>query len=207
MTDTSPSAARLDLVVFLHGVGARGEDLLGLGDLWKSDLPGVAFAAPDAPFAFDGGAFGRQWFSILGVTPQNRGERLGAAAAAFDAVVDTAIAQAGTTAERTALVGFSQGSIMALDAVGRGRAFAGVLAYSGRLGRPLATPSRTPIRLVHGRADGVIPASESVAAEAALKAAGLEVALDLLADVAHEIDPMGVRLGRDFLKRIAGDVA
>ena len=81
--------------------------------------------------------------------------------------------------------------------------FAGVLAYSGRLGRPLAAPSRTPIRLVHGRADGVIPAAESVAAEAALKAAGLEVTLDLLADVAHEIDPMGVRLGRDFLKRIA----
>lgn len=200
--DTSPR--RLDLVLFLHGVGARGLDLLDLSDDWKAALPGVAFAAPDAPFPFDGGPFGRQWFSVLGVTPANRGERIAAAVSAFDAVVDLEISRAGTVAERTALVGFSQGSIMALDAIGRGRPFAGVLAYSGRLVRPIASGrSATPVRLVHGEADGVIPASESIAAEAALRAAGVAVDLHLRPGLGHGIDAAGIRLGGDFLARIA----
>lgn len=198
------SHRRLDLVLFLHGVGARGLDLLDLSDDWKPALPGVAFAAPDAPYPFDGGPFGRQWFSVLGVTPANRAERIAAAVSAFDAVVDMEIARAGTVAERTALVGFSQGSIMALDAIGRGRRFAGVLAYSGRLGRPAASGfSATPVRLVHGEADAMIPASESIAAEAALKAGGVTVDLHLRPGLGHGIDAAGIRLGADFLAGLA----
>ena len=198
------STRRLDLVLFLHGVGARGLDLLDLSDDWKAALPGVAFAAPDAPFPFDGGPFGRQWFSVLGVTPANRGERIAQAASAFDAVVDLEISRAGTVAERTALVGFSQGSIMALDAIGRGRRFAGVLAYSGRLGRPAASGwSPTPVRLVHGEADGVIPPSESIVAEAVLKAGGVAVDLHLRPGLGHGIDPVGIRLGAAFLAGLA----
>lgn len=204
-TFPSPSEARrLDLVVFLHGVGARGDDLAELGEVWRADLPGVAFAAPDGPEPFDGAPFGRQWFSILGVTPQNRGARLATAASAFDAVVDLAIARADTTAERTALVGFSQGSIMALDAIGRGRRFAGVVAYSGRLGRPpVGVPSKTPVLLIHGRDDAVIPFGESEIAARVLAAAGVEVGLELRPGLDHGIDDAGVRLGGAFLRRIA----
>ncbi|MCE1236591.1 MAG: dienelactone hydrolase family protein [Hyphomicrobiales bacterium] len=204
VSSSSSEARRLDLVIFLHGVGARGDDLAELGEVWRDDLPGVAFAAPDAPHPFDGAPFGRQWFSILGVTPENRGARIADAVSAFDAVVDLAIARAGTTAERTALVGFSQGSIMALDAIGRGRRFAGVVAYSGRLGRPpVGAPSKTPLLLIHGRDDEVIPFGESEIAARVFAEAGVQPGLHLLSGLGHGIDAAGVRLGGAFLAKIA----
>lgn len=199
------SSPAIDLVVLLHGVGSAGAHLVGLADLWRPELPGVAFAAPDAPFAFDGAAMGRQWFSVAGVTTANRADRVAAAASAFDAVVDAAIAAHRTEPGRTVLVGFSQGTIMALDAVARGRRFAGVIGLSGRLvGRPRNGLDGLPVLLAHGEADRVIPSSESVDARAALAAAGATVDLVLVPGEGHGIGPAAARAGLAFLRRLAG---
>lgn len=198
----SPSARAVDLLVFLHGVGSSGGDLAPLGQMWAPRL-GVAFAAPDAPHRFDQAAMGRQWFSVLGVTPANRVTRIEAAAGAFDATVDAAIAAAGTTAERTVLVGFSQGTIMALDALVRGRHFAGVLGFSGRLARPpMGSLDGKPILLVHGDADGVIPIAEAISARHILAEAGASVDFARIPGEGHGIGPAAASVGFGFLERL-----
>lgn len=198
----APKTRAVDLLVFLHGVGSSGGDLAPLGEMWGPRL-GVAFAAPDAPYPFDQAAVGRQWFSVLGVTPGNRVERVEAAAGAFDATVDAAIRAAGTTAERTVLVGFSQGTIMALDALVRGRHFAGVLGFSGRLARPpMGSLEGKPILLVHGDADGVIPIGEAISARHILAEAGAEVDFARIAGEGHGIGPAAAAVGFGFLERL-----
>lgn len=197
------------LVIFLHGVGSTGADLAPLAQLWADALPHAAFAAPDAPFAFDGGGAGRQWFSVSGVTEANRPGRVQAARAAFDALVTELAARHGLTGrpDRLAFVGFSQGSIMALDAVASGRwNVAAVAAFSGRLaGGVSADPlPDTNILLIHGSADPVIPASESVRAEALFTRAGVQAEMRLIEGLGHTISPEGADLAADFLAERLG---
>jgi phospholipase/carboxylesterase len=189
------------LVIFLHGVNASGADLAPLGRLWRKTLPDTFFAAPDAPFS---SGFGHQWFSLDGVTPENRPIRVVAARAAFDRLLSEIIAAQGLSdhPERVALVGFSQGSIMALDALASGRwRFGAVVAFSGRLATPPPlTPSRaTPALLIHGDDDSVIPESESRNAAALLQQSGVETRLHVLPGVDHCISPDGARLALAFL--------
>lgn len=191
------------LVIILHGVGAHGSSLAWMAD--HLPLPGAAFAAPDAPFAFDQAPGGpaRQWFSVTGVTAANRPARVAAARAPFDAVLAGTIAAHGLTAhpERVALIGFSQGSIMALDALATGRwSFGAVVAFSGRLAvaEPL-TPAPTPLLIAHGQQDAVIPATEAEAAHAALIAAGAHPRLILEDNVGHAPGPQGMAAARQLL--------
>ena len=192
------------LVIFLHGVGSQGSDLAGLGPLWRERLPGAAFAAPDAPFPFDGGGMGRQWFSLAGVTPANRPARVVAARSAFDGVIAPIVEAHGFAdrLDRVALVGFSQGTIMALDAVACGRWPVGaLLGYSGRLAspEPLAPSLNTNVALIHGEADPVIPFAETQSAAARLTAVGLPAKLAVLRGVIHTISAEGADLGVSFL--------
>lgn len=192
------------LVILLHGVGARGADLAGLGPIWASALPGTAFAAPDAPMPFDQGGPGHQWFSITGVTPANRGERVVAARPAFDALIGDIVARHGFTdrLDRVALVGFSQGAIMALDALATARwPVAAVLAYSGRLATPdpLHPAAATPALLIHGDADMAIPYQETLLAAERLQAAGVRLQAVIEPRHYHGISPDGARMGAEFL--------
>ncbi|TGQ66003.1 MAG: phospholipase [Mesorhizobium sp.] len=192
------------LVVFLHGVGSRGADLMPLAQAWQPSLPTAAFAAPDGPFAFDGGGAGRQWFSVSAVTEANRPQRIVAARPAFDDVLRGAIEQHGLLRrlERVALVGFSQGAIMALDAIASGRWPVGaVVAYSSRLASPQPfTPVGSPrVLAVHGAADPVIPAANTLEAVKALRKLGLDAHSHILPGVGHTITAQGAQLGAAFV--------
>jgi len=191
------------LIILLHGVGSRGEDLIGLGEHWADTLTGTAFAAPDAPFAFEHGP-GCQWFSMSGVTPANRAERVGGAREAFDERLTAILAahQMQDRLESVVLAGFSQGSIMALDAVVSGRwPVAGVVAFSGRLAspRPYAMATKTPVMLIHGMADSVIPWSESETAARQLLELGATVSTQFDASVGHTISAQGARSAGEFI--------
>ncbi|HEY9211732.1 MAG TPA: dienelactone hydrolase family protein [Ancylobacter sp.] len=195
------------LVIFLHGVGSRGTDLEVLGNLWRAKLSDASFAAPDAPFAFDQGGPGRQWFSVRGVTEASRPQRVLDAREAFDQTVAKLVEANGLSShlERVALVGFSQGSIMALDAVASGRwPVAAVVAFAGRLAspEPLAPFIGTRVLLVHGGADPVIPALESVTAQTRLERAGVEVERHILPGLGHTISQDGASIARDYLAGI-----
>lgn len=195
------------LVMFLHGVGARGDDLEPLADLWRAALPDAAMSFPDAPEPFDQAPFGRQWFSVTGVTEANRPQRVAAAAPAFDRVLAEELGWAGVAPEALILVGFSQGSIMSLDAVATGRwRPAAVVAYAGRLSRPPApgVAAATPLLLVHGAADPVIPVRETERAAVALRGAGFGVDVRIEPGVDHTITPAGAQAGLAFLKAAVG---
>jgi phospholipase/carboxylesterase len=192
------------LVIFLHGVGSRGSDLAPLAASWRDALPHTVFAMPDAPFPFGQGGPGRQWFSVAGVTEANRGDRIVAARESFDTIFRNIVAEHALSdhLDRVALVGFSQGSIMALDVVATGRwPVASVVAFAGRLASPEPlTPSlRTRTLFLHGDADTVIPAWESERAESRLRQLGVDATRRVLPRLGHSISSEGAEAAVRFL--------
>lgn len=191
------------LVILLHGVGSNGEDLARLGAHWSGILPGVSFASPNAPFPFEHGP-GYQWFSLTGITPVNRAQRVEQAREAFDAQLNTVLQhhQMQDQLDNVVLAGFSQGSIMALDAVISGRwPVAGLVAFSGRLASP--TPyhaaKNTPVMIIHGMNDNVLPYAESEIAAEKLRELGMVVSTQFEPAVGHTISALGARSAAEFI--------
>jgi phospholipase/carboxylesterase len=192
-----------NLVIMLHGVGSSGADLAPLSNAWTQALPGAVFVSPNAPAPSSFGS-GYQWFSVAGVTEENRSGRIQEARASFDTVISTIVEENGFSdrLDRVALVGFSQGTIMALDAVASGRWPVGaVVGFSGRLASPLPLEpaTATPILLIHGSADPVIPSAESTKAAAALQALGMTVDTVIVPGLPHTISAEGAAQAGRFL--------
>ena len=209
---TGPSRAPLSggkpsqLVVLLHGYGSDGNDLIGLAPHWARQLPRAEFLSPHAPFPCEMGPFGHQWFSFADRTPAAILAGTRAAATILDAFLDESLAARGLSETDLALVGFSQGTMMALFvALRRPSAVAAVVGYSGALvgAESLAAEirSRPPVLLVHGDADPVVPFSELAGAAAALKEAGVAVTSEARPGLPHSIDERGLALGGQFIAR------
>jgi phospholipase/carboxylesterase len=195
------------LVILLHGLGADGNDLIGLAPYWARLLPDAEFLSPNAPFPCDMAPHGYQWFSSQDRSPEAVLGGVRAAAPILDAFIDEALEERGLGSGELALVGFSQGTMMSLF-VGLRRAepVAGVVGFSGRLLAPelLASElrSRPPILLVHGTEDPLVPYSSLAAAETTLKAAGVPVETVTSVGIGHSIDDQGLRRGGQFLKKV-----
>ena len=197
------------LVVFLHGYGADGADLLGLSDVLGPHLPGVAFVAPDAPDRCAGGGFGFQWFPIPrfdGSTEAMAEAGIEASAADLNAFLDARLAEEGLAPDRLVLVGFSQGAMMSLHvAPRRAKPVAGVVAISGRLLRPEALVAearvRPPVLIMHGDQDPVVPFGELARAGDALVAAGFPVCAHVMKGTGHGIAPDGLGVALQFIKQ------
>ena len=192
-------------VVLLHGLGADGEDLIGLADSWAGVLPECRFLSPHAPERCDMAPMGRQWFSIRDRSEAALRAGVERAAPALDAFIDGALAADRLGDDRLVLVGFSQGTMMALHvALRRGRAPAGVLGYSGRLigAARLADEAvaRPPAMLIHGDADDMVPIAALHEAVAALGAAGVSTQWHVSSGVGHGIAPDGLAIGARFLR-------
>ena len=195
------------LVILLHGLGADGNDLIGLAPYWARLLPDAEFLSPNAPFPCDMAPYGYQWFSSQDRSPDAVLGGVRAAAPILDAFINEALEQRGLGSGELALVGFSQGTMMSLF-VGLRRAepVAGIVGFSGRLLAPelLASElrSRPPILLVHGTEDPLVPYSSLAAAETTLKAAGVPVETVTSVGIGHSIDDQGLRRGGQFLKKV-----
>ena len=199
-----PRGAVTSLVVLLHGVGADGQDLIGLADAWAALLPETLFAAPDGPFPYDMAPFGRQWFSLQDRRPEAMLAGVRTAAPAVDRYLDGLMTRHGLTADRVALVGFSQGTMTALHvAPRRAQPLAGVVGYSGAFlddGRLAAElRSRPPMLLIHGDSDPVVSPAALPAAERALRHHGVPVETLVVPGLGHGIDPQGLARGGRFL--------
>lgn len=192
------------IVLLLHGYGSNGADLISLAPHWQQALPDALFLTPNAPQRMYSGF---QWWPLSSFTPHALASGAAAAAPAVNAFIDRKLAQYGLEDADLALVGFSQGTMMALH-VGLRRAtkVAGILGYSGMLtgAAELAHQKITkpPVQLVHGSADPIVPVSALHAAEHALRRLGIDVATHVSAGLGHSVDPVGLRLGAEFVERV-----
>jgi phospholipase/carboxylesterase len=205
------SGAARQLVVFLHGYGADGNDLIELGRAWQPLLPQAAFVSPHAPEPCGGAPMGRQWFALTFRDPNERWVGVNKAAPVLERFIDAELARLGLPPSALALVGFSQGTMMALHVgLRRGVPPAAIVGYSGILVLPPdgdpeafagAIRSRPPVLLVHGDQDDLIPAQALFQAAQGLAALGVPAQWHLSAGVGHGIDPEGLRHGGEFLAR------
>ncbi len=195
------------LAMLLHGVGADGNDLIGLAPLFQRALPGALFVSPHAPFPFDMAPTGFQWFSLQDFGPEPRLAGTRAAAPILEAFIDAQLAEHGLAEDKLVLIGFSQGTMMSLHVgLRRLRPLAGILGYSGMLAGPrlLAEEikSRPPVLLTHGEDDPIVPVQSLPEAVAGLEAAGVAVESHVRPGLGHGIDDECVRLGQNFLAGI-----
>ena len=204
------SGTTRNAVVFLHGYGADGADLLGLADPLAPHLPDTLFLAPDAPDRCTGNPMGYQWFPIPwldGSTEAAAAEGADRASADLDAWLDALMTSEALSASQIALVGFSQGTMMALAVAPRRPApLAGVVGFSGRLLAPdrLAAEvvSRPPVLLLHGDADEVVPPALLPQAAEALQGAGFTVYGHVMRGTGHGIAPDGLSVALAFLRDV-----
>ncbi|MGE5546635.1 MAG: alpha/beta hydrolase [Solirubrobacterales bacterium] len=198
------------LVVLLHGVGADGSDLIELAPYVAQSLPDAAFVAPHAPEPYDLAPFGRQWFSLQDRSTPALASGIRTTAPLLEAFLDEQLAARGLDDSRLALVGFSQGTMMALHvAPRRAKACAAVIGFSGALVEPELLPgeirSRPRILLVHGAEDEVVNPACLTAAEEALALNGIPVLAELRPGLGHSIDGPGAALAISFLRQAFGE--
>ena len=193
------------LVILAHGYGSNGEDLIGLAPYFSRALPEAVFVSPNAPEPVPGYPGGHQWFPISGIDPRLMAQGARAAAGHLDRFIDQELQRYGLPASSCALVGFSQGTMMALHVgLRRPEALAGILGYSGML--PVAEPSevrsRPPVALVHGDRDEVIPVQALCAAIDGLAACGVPALWRISGGLPHSIGQDGLDLGAAFLRDV-----
>jgi phospholipase/carboxylesterase len=203
------------LVVFLHGYGADGNDLIELGRQWRVLMPQAAFVSPHAPERCPGAPMGRRWFALPNRPPddpagaEDRWSGAVKARGAIDAFLDAELQRLGLDDSKLALVGFSQGSMMAMHVgLRRSRAPAAIVGYSGtlvgaeRLSEATARDARgapPPILLIHGDQDPMIPLEAMFMASEALASAQIPVQWHVSLGIGHGIDEGGLRHGGLFL--------
>ena len=196
-------------VVFLHGYGANGADLLGLADPLADHLPDTLFIAPDAPENCAGSPFGYQWFPIPwidGSSEEESSRGMQQAVEDLNAFLDAMMVDEDLLPEQVCLFGFSQGTMMSLHVAPRREdPVAGIVAFSGRLLEPelLAdeVQSRMPILLVHGDLDDVVPVQSLPQAAEALQNAGFsDVYAHVMKGTAHGIAPDGLSVALAFIR-------
>ncbi len=197
------------VVVFLHGYGANGADLLGLADVLAEHLPDTLFVAPDAPETCPGAPFGFQWFPIpwLDGSSEEEAQRgMDAAVDDLNAFLDALMVDEDILPEQLARFGFSQGTMMSLHVAPRREdQIAGIVAFSGRLIDPETliedVKSKPPVLLVHGDQDEVVPPSSLSEAAVGLEKAGFkEVFAHVMKGIGHGIAPDGLSVAVAFMR-------
>ena len=193
------------LVIFAHGYGSNGEDLIGLAPYLAQALPEATFVAPNAPEpvpGFPGAAY--QWFGLTGMDLERVASGVRSAAPTLDAFIDAELARHRLATSACALVGFSQGTMMALHVAPRRRdPLAAVVGFSGLLADPerlaAETRSRPPTLLCHGDRDDRVPPQSLFTALSAMADAGSPALWRLCRGQGHTIPQEALSLAAEFL--------
>ena len=207
----SLSGTTKQLVIILHGYGADGNDLIPLGRQWQQLLPDAEFVAPNAPQFCQNPPMGYQWFplnvTMQGVvsTPQERWDGALAATPSLDAFIDAELARTELEPSKLALVGFSQGAMMALHVgLRRTPSPAAIVSFSGMLLGPdhLDTiTAKPPVFLSHGSVDEIVPFEAMSLSKQALESVNIDVTPYVEEGVGHGIDGEATWLAGEFLAK------
>lgn len=195
------------LVILFHGYGADGNDLISLAEDWFTALPDTEFIAPNAPYPCDENPFGRQWFSMVSWSMDKILQGLRDVAPLVNAYITQTLSDRGLSYEDLALVGFSQGSMLALyQAYYVLPSCAGVVAYSGAFleDANLQPKSLPRSLLIHGDADPIVPVEGTLMAGEIIKKMGGDPQIVIRQGLPHAIDSVGLTLGQEFLQNIFG---
>lgn len=192
------------MIIFVHGYGADGNDLIGLANYFQSTLPEAIFLSPHAPEACSMNPSGYQWFDLTSTDPAVLWSKILVAADHLNEFIDSKLLEYNIAEENLALIGFSQGTMMSLHvSLRRKNTMAAVLGYSGRLiGADLlkdALISKPSIYLIHGDQDPMVPYQESLTAEKVLKEYSVDIKTHISEHTQHSIAEDGLRIGVDFL--------
>ena len=193
-------------VLLLHGYGSNGADLIAMAPHWRQSLPDTLFLAPNAP---QRAGPGYQWWPLQNFSPHALAAGAALAAPAIDAFIDRKLGQYGLSESRMAIVGFSQGTMMALRVgLNRGIAPAAIVGYSGMFVGAAdlmnRNPPKPPVLLVHGSADPIIPVAALHTAKTDLAKLGIAAATHVCAGLGHSVDLAGLTLGLDFIAKRFG---
>ena len=209
-TQKAASGNAKSLIIFLHGVGSNGDDLIGLAPYLSQALPHTAFVSPNAPFRYDmlppGYPGGYQWFSLQDRADGALSEGVKQAEPIVNAYIDEQMAAHGVTPAQTMLFGFSQGTMTSLYvAPRRAEPLAGVVGFSGAMVAAAKLPrevkSKPPVCLIHGEMDDVVPFEALALAERSLKAAEIPVETHACPSLGHSIDEKGMAAAVAFIQR------
>lgn len=196
-------AAPKQILLLLHGFGSSGSDMISLAPSWQQALPDALFLAPHAPQQSSYGG-GYQWWGLSELSPQALAAGAAQAAPAIDQFIDRKLRQYNLDEADLAIIGFSQGTMMALHVgLRRPRQIAAIVGYSGMLTGidelRRAAITKPPVLLVHGTDDPMVPVSALYTAESELKHLGIAVSTHVSPGVGHSVDPVGLATGRDFV--------
>lgn len=206
---TPASGKAKQMVIFLHGYGANGDDLLGIGEEWKEALPDTVFLGPHAPDICEASPYGYQWFSIREIDGKafERDKMVEHVAPVLNAYIDEQLQKWGVPENKLAVVGFSQGAMMAMYTMPRRKAAcAGVIGYSGILldaaGLKGAGVVKMPVLAIHGDADSIVPPKYLAGVQEGFSGAGFDVETIMRPNLAHGIDQFGLIRGVEFIKEV-----
>ncbi|MDE0794456.1 MAG: dienelactone hydrolase family protein [Alphaproteobacteria bacterium] len=197
------------LIIFVHGYGANGEDLISLSRYYAQVAPDAAFISPDAPYRCDGAPMGFQWYDVWMKDPAERLAAIRSSGEIFDNFVTGQLARHGLSEDKLVLIGFSQGTMMSLfTAPRRENAIAGIVGYSGRMESAdtlkAEIRSKPPVVMVHGDSDELLAVSEMETAAATLRDCGVEIDTHIRPGLGHGIDEEGIRVGLAFVQKVLG---
>ena len=193
------------LVVLLHGPGADGQSIINQALNWAPTMPKAEFLAAEAPFLRDSNGSGKVWFDMADLSAGRLGAGVRAAAPMLDAFLDQVLAERRLPDSHLALVGFSQGAMLALHVgLRRPKQMGAIVAFSGAvydIDNLLAgeIKSRPPVLMIHGEADPIVPFATMTASKELLKANGVPAKSMRRPGVGHEMDDDGVIAAGDFL--------
>ena len=192
------------MIIFVHGYGADGNDLIGLANYFQSTLPEAISLSPHAPEACSMNPSGYQWFDLTSTDPAVLWSKILVAADHLNEFIDSKLLEYNIAEENLALIGFSQGTMMSLHvSLRRKNTMAAVLGYSGRLiGADLLKDdliSKPSIYLIHGDQDPMVPYQESLTAEKVLQEYSIDIKTHISEHTQHSIAEDGLRIGVDFL--------
>lgn len=199
MSDGKPR----QIILLLHGYGSDGADLISLAPQWQRTLPDALFLAPNAPQRCGMGS-GYQWWPLATFDQQALAAGAASAAPAIDSFIDRKLTQYSLAEHDLAIVGFSQGTMMALQiGLRRERPVAAIVGYSGALTGAAALSrevrSKPPVLLVHGSVDSIVPVAALHAAERELTKLGVPITTHVSHGLGHSVDPAGLEMGGKFV--------